>query len=221
MKASEDNSTKESRSHFKMEVLNTLVLSIATLSVAWCSYQGTLWGGIQTFKLSENNGLNRRAQQTRILESQKRSLEAAIVISFVEAVVHNDKVMIDYYLNGIGTGFGHHMREWYELHKSRSGPAPMHPMAMPKYIFEIDSIQKATDGLRLKAENCFDEAEEANRINDSYSLFTVGFSMVMFLGAIATKLSNKRISSTLTVVTTLLCITILLLLFSIMPIATR
>ena len=35
-----------------VEITCAVVLSLATMSSAWCAYQATLWGGVQTFRLA-------------------------------------------------------------------------------------------------------------------------------------------------------------------------
>ena len=45
------NNNKRDRLGEKLQVINTLILAIATLAITWCSYQSVLWNGIQTFKL--------------------------------------------------------------------------------------------------------------------------------------------------------------------------
>jgi hypothetical protein len=43
------NDANIDRDRDRLEVYNTIMLAIATLAVAWCSYQASLWSGLQTF----------------------------------------------------------------------------------------------------------------------------------------------------------------------------
>jgi hypothetical protein len=51
------NEQKADRSRNRLEINNTIILSIATLAITWCSYQTNLWNGIQTFNLAQSNKL--------------------------------------------------------------------------------------------------------------------------------------------------------------------
>jgi hypothetical protein len=73
-----------------------------------------------------------------------------------------------------------------------------------------------------KAGAAFEEGSKANRISDNYSLYTVIFSMVMFLGAITTKIVRPQLSLIVIVTSTLIfCVAGLLLVFFSLPIAHR
>jgi hypothetical protein len=73
--------------------------------------------------------------------------------------------------------------------------------------------------LEPDAETYRAEAEQANTYSDRYSLFTVVFSMIMFLGAITTKMTHVQLSFTLIVLSGLICILVLIALFLTMPFA--
>src|SRR5215831_3933478 len=93
----ENNDTKTMKSERRanrIEIYNTIILAIATLAVAWCSYQGTLWNGIQTFKLADSNKFNRLALQQTLRTGQSFQLDEAILSDFVQAVLEKkeDKV---------------------------------------------------------------------------------------------------------------------------------
>ena len=57
--------------------------------------------------------------------------------------------------------------------------------------------------------------------SDNYSLLTVVFGMVMFLGAITSKIARMRIDFAANVAAGITCIVALFFLFSQMPIASR
>ena len=84
-----------------LEIYNTIILAIATLSVAWCSYQSSLWNGIQTFKLADSNKFNRLAQQQTLQIGQNRQIDAAIVSDFLQAVLDKKQKTIEFILRGV------------------------------------------------------------------------------------------------------------------------
>jgi hypothetical protein len=212
---------KEARIRSKLEVNNTLILSIAALAITWCSYQGTLWDGIQDFKLADCNKFSRLAQQKVIAVNQNRTIDEAIITSFVDAVIEKKQGRVDYILHGIRPELSTIMSAWLKLEPGKNPAAPLHPMAMPEYLALTDKGLEESRQLDNKADLYWNQAQTANTNSDNYSLLTVIFSMIMFIGAITTKLSHIRLSFTLIVVSGFICIAILALLFFYMPLATE
>ena len=202
-----------------MEVYNTVILSVATLLVTWCSYQSTLWDGIQTFRLAESNINNRQAQAINMITIQHQAMDQSIVIGFVEQVMDRKKDKMDFSLQRIRPELANVIRAWIALRPAVNPDAPPHPLAMKEYGALFEKDMAASKELLKQADKKWVEAQEANKYSDRYSLLTVIFSMVMFLGAIATKASQVRISYTLVMVSGFICIAMLVLMFLFMPLA--
>ena len=203
----------------RLEVYNTIILAIATLAVTWCSYQAALWNGVQTFSLAESNKYSRLAQQKTIQAGQNMAMDEAILITFVEAVFNKDKEKIDLILKGVRPEMNDVMTEWMNNNPLKNSSATLNPLLIPKYQ-ELMNRRLAESGqMTKKSETAFDEGRHANTNADRYSLLTVLFSMVMFLGAITTKLVRTNLRLVLTVISAIICIGVLLIVFFDMPIA--
>ena len=72
-----------------------------------------------------------------------------------------------------------------------------------------------------EAEKSKDLAQAANSNSDSYSLLTVVFGMVMFLGAITSKIARLQLRIITITAATIICIGALISVFLYMPIAPR
>jgi len=215
------NEQKADRSRNRLEINNTIILSIATLSITWCSYQTNLWNGIQTFNLAQSNKFSRQAQQLAIQSGQRRQMDEAVIISFFDEAFYKKEDKIKYILRGVRPELSKIMSDWIQLHPFENPSAPFHPMAMPGYKELIEKDMAESEKSLAKAELLYDEADRANSISDRYSLLTVIFSMVMFLAAIGAKIIRIRLSFTLMIVSGLVCICVLILLFLYMPIASK
>lgn len=55
-----------------VELTCAVVLALATMASAWCAYQSSLWGGVQTFKLAASAKAGREAAKYE-LEAADRS----------------------------------------------------------------------------------------------------------------------------------------------------
>src|SRR5436190_8670353 len=159
------------RDRDRLEVYGTIVLAIATLAVAWCSYQSTLWNGIQTFRLAESNKYSRLAQQKLIQSGQNKAMEEGVIINFVDAVLSKDQMKIDYIIGGVRPELANILSNWLQSHPLESASAPRHPMIMPEYEAimgqRLDESQKMSE----KAEETFRTAQVANLNADRYSPF--------------------------------------------------
>ena len=212
---------KADRARNRLEINNTIILSVATLAITWCSYQSNLWNGIQTFNLAQSNKFGRNAQQQTIQSGQRRQMDEAIIITFVEDAFYKREDKIKYILRGVRPEMSKILSDWMQMHPFENPSAPFHPMAMPGYEKLMEKDMAESEKLLANSQLLFEKATRANTISDRYSLLTVIFSMVMFLAAIGAKAVRIRISFTLIVVAGLVCIGVLLLLFLYMPIATK
>ena len=226
MEGNIENSTltsdqKLDRNRNRLEINNTLILSIATLAITWCSYQSNLWNGIQTFNLAESNKFGRKAQQQAIQSGQRKQMDEAIIITFFEDAFYKREDKINYIIRGVRPELSKIMSDWMKMHPFENPSAPFHPMAMPGYKELIEKETAESEESLVQSGIAFEKATRANTISDRYSLLTVIFSMVMFLAAIGAKAARIRLSFTLIVVSGLICICVLILLFLYMPIATK
>lgn len=215
------NNNKRDRLGEKLQVINTLILAVATLAITWCSYQSVLWNGIQTFKLGDSNKFARLAQQKTIITGQNRAMDEGIIIAFVNAVIEKKQNIIDHALRGIRPDLSKIMSAWLSSRPFENPSAFPHPMAMPEYIELVKKDMAEADKFSHQAEEARNAAQEANRNSDNYSLFTVVFGMVMFLGAITSKIIRASLSFAAIVAAGIICTVALIFLFVQMPIATR
>jgi hypothetical protein len=207
------------RNRNRLESFNTFILAFATLGVAWCSYQATLWGGIQTFRLAESNKYGRLAQQKAIQSGQNSAMEEAAVISLVNAVWDNDEKKTHYIIHGVQPELAAVFSNWIQLRKDLGDSAPAHPMATPLYHELVKKRLGESTIMGDKSGAQFKEAENANYNSDKYSFLVVVFSMVMFLGAIMTKLVRNGPRLTIALISTVVCIAAIVWVIFYLPIA--
>ncbi len=202
----------------RLELRSTIMLAIATTAITWCTYQSNLWTGIELFKLAESNRNSRLAQQETILAAQQQQLNAEVAINFMNAALHNDQKVIDYYLNRGKSDLVKVMSEWLAMDPLNNKSAPPHPLAMPGYNKLRISLVAKSDSFTRQSSAIWEEAEYANKNGDSYVLLTVILSLVLFIGAVATKMVNLRLAYLLVNFSGLICLGILIILIFFMPV---
>jgi hypothetical protein len=156
-------------------VYNTIILAIATLCAAWCSYQGSLWSGIQTFRLADSNMYARLAQQTSIQANQRMAMEEVAIVSFIDAVLDKNKKRSDYILKGLNPELSKILSDWMQLDPANDSTAPRNPMTTPGYLDLMKRRTDESEKLSAKSTETYNEGNRANRISDTYGLFTVIF----------------------------------------------
>src|SRR5271167_1722620 len=63
-----------------VEIPCAVVLSLATMSSAWCAYQATLWSGVQTFRLAAAQKAGREGAAVHMEALQLQAFDASIFI---------------------------------------------------------------------------------------------------------------------------------------------
>jgi len=215
------NSLNTEKQKARLEIYNTIILAVATLCAAWCSYQGSLWDGIQTFRLSDFSKYSRFAQQILIRSDQAKTMDEGAVISFMDAVFEKDKTRMDYMLKGLRPELSKILSDWMQLNALNDSTAPRNPMLTPAYLELMKTRIEESEKMNAKAAEAFDGGNKANLVSDTYNFLTVMFSTVMFLSAITTKLVRPQAGLLLLVISALICIAVLLLTIFSMPIAHR
>ncbi len=203
----------------KLEIIGTMLLSVASVAVAWCSYQSTLWNGEQVFRLAESNLYYRRSQAELMKVSQQQVVDAAITINFMEAVVEKRRTRVNYYHDRKDQSqLLTILDKWLTMNPLQNDKAPVTPLQMGEYKHLIKSSLAPSDSSNTTAEGLWKESEYNNSVSDKYILCTVIFSIVMFLAAMATKLSNMRLAFGFMMFAYTIFFTALVLLLLLMPI---
>lgn len=224
-KESTDNKSVEEsrlqRQRNRFEINNTLILAIATLAVTWCSYQSNLWNGVQTFRLADANVLNRLANEKRLEMGQSKDVDVAIIVEFADAVLDSNERKIGYILRGVRPEMKVLLSNWLAKNPEKDPSVAFHPLLMEEYNKLMKGSIRESHELEKKSIELWESADRANTISDNYNLFTVIFSMVMFLGAIGTKITHHRLSFGLILFSGILCMVVLAIVFFTMPLAVR
>lgn len=202
-----------------LEIVATVILSIASLTVAWCTYQSTLWNGKQVFRMAESNLYYREALEKLFLAQQQQEVDVVVTLNFLDAVLEKRQTVIDYYRKRGSSELTKIFTTWLLMDPVNNDNAPAHPLLMEEYKRMINVSLSAADSATRNAERLWEESQRFSTISDNYILFTVIFSLVMFLCAIATKFTRLKIAFAGMLVTGTIFFITLILLLILMPIA--
>jgi hypothetical protein len=195
--AKELTDDKKERFKHSIELATTIVIAVATIASAWCAYQATLWGGIQTFRLSAVNALGRKSSEQTVRAGQMRTIDGILFIEYLKGKERHKDFLADFFYNRFRPEAKRATDAWLATNPFQNPQAPPHPFVMEEYSLEPEQEAK-----RLSEESAqkFDEARQANENSDNYVMLTVLFASVMFFGGISTQFESPRYRITLLVI---------------------
>jgi hypothetical protein len=171
------------------EIACAVVLSLATVSTAWCAYQATLWSGVQTFRLAAANKANRESSTCHIEALQLRAHDAAMGINWMQAKHEGNQRQEQFLFNRFRPEMKKAVEAWLNTDPFKNPKSPPGPFVMPEYV--QPELGEATRLEDVSAQE-FAAAQRANGTSDTYVLLTVLFASVLFFGGIAGTIDSRR-----------------------------
>jgi hypothetical protein len=171
------------------EIACALVLSLATMSTAWCAYQATLWSGVQTFRLTAANKASRDSSTFHIEAVQLRAHDAAMGMNWMHAKHEGNQRQEQFLFNRFRPEMKKAVEAWLKTDPFNNPKSPPGPFVMAEYVQpELGEAKRLEE---LSAQE-FAAARKANETSDTYVLLTVLFACVLFFGGIAGTIDSRR-----------------------------
>ena len=201
----------------KIEMIIAVLMALGIIATAWSAYQGTLWGGIQTFLLRDSAAATNKYVLNTIQQGQRTSLDVILFNEYIKARHNNDTDLSEFYLHRVRPELRIVIEEWLATNPFENSDAPAHPFVMPGYTktFSLEAEKYAKE-----AEDKLNEAQQTNQNSDNYMLMTVLYASIFFVGGIISKFSSARLRLIVLVVGLIIFSITTTILFT-MPIATE
>ncbi|MCI0456037.1 MAG: hypothetical protein L0Z62_03535 [Gemmataceae bacterium] len=197
-----------------VEITCAFVLALATMGSAWCAYQSTLWGGVQTFRLAAAGRAGRGATQHALAALQLRAADAQLALAYTEARGRGDEKLAEFLRERFRPEAKIAFDAWLKTDPFNNPSAPMRPFEMKEYV---QSEMQESKRLDEEAARMHNAAHEANQTSDTYVLLTVLFASVLFFGGIGGTFQSRRLRIMVSVIALVLFVVSLIALGS-MPI---
>ena len=182
------------RINHRLEIVEAVLLSLAVLGTAWCAYEGTRWGGIQTFRMADANAKAREAAAKQVLAEQQRMLDGIVIMNLVQAVVEKKEKVVEFYVTRLRPEMRAAFTTWLAAKPLENADAPAHPLVMTEYANKVPvKFEEENRSLRAEGDQKMKEAMEANQIADNYVLMTVMFASVLSIVGMASKFESPRL----------------------------
>lgn len=180
---------RDRRNHW-VEITCAVVLSLATLSSAWCAYQSTRWGGVQTIRLAAANNASRASSAASQAALQLHAFDGSIGINWMQAKHEGNERQERFLFERFRPEMKKAVEAWLKTDPFSNSEAPLSPLKMAEYAQPELAEAKRQDELSARE---YDAAVRANRTSDAYVLLTVLFASVLFFGGIAGTLDSRRL----------------------------
>ena len=179
---------KDQRNHW-VQITTAIVLSLATTCSAWCAYESTRWGGVQTFRLAAANTASRESSAAALTDLQLRSFDASMGISWMQAKFEGNERQEKFLYDRFRPEMKHAVEAWLKTDPFNNPSAPSAPLKMAEYA--QPELAESKRQAELSSQE-YTAASQASHNSDSYVLLTVLFASVLFFGGIAGTLDSRR-----------------------------
>jgi hypothetical protein len=174
----------------RVEVVATVLLSVAAVATAWSGYQATRWNGEQAKASGTTNKLRVEAARAQGLSEAQTQVDIATFVQWVDAYALDRTMLADFYFKRFREELKPAVNAWIATRPLKNPSAPLTPFAMPEY-----KLAAAADAQRLDAEAELSSATVRRNIQraSNYILGVVLFSVSLFFAGMSTKLGDLRL----------------------------
>ena len=175
-----------------VEPVTALLMALATLSTAWCSYQSAAWTRQSNRLMNEFNALERRAGLLTMQGMQQATIHTAMFMEMLAAKQAGNEKLANFYVERFPPDVRKAYDAWLAEKPFENPSADPHPF-VPK-LYETPGTREAADA-NAKAANSLKEARKAGNLSGQYLANTVLFATVLFFAAASGKFEQQRVRS--------------------------
>jgi hypothetical protein len=171
-----------------MEVIEVFVLALVAVATAWSGYQASRWGGRQSELYGRANAQRFQAGADSTYGGQELAANAGIFTAWLEAHAENNLQLQSLYAARFTPDYKVAFEAWLATDPFTNPKAPAGPAVMPQYK---NTYLSQASRLNAEASKTFDEGTSARDTSDSYVRYTVLLASVLFLVALAQRLTVR------------------------------
>jgi hypothetical protein len=176
-----------------LEAAALLLLSLATVGTAWCSYQAAAWGGAAGGTMNQSIAASRRAAVKQLQVYQVTLLDVMLFSQYINAHASSNENLARFYSDRFRGEAKKAFEAWMATQPFQNTDAPPHPFVtnlyQPHLLEEVRSEE--TEAQRLS-----EKAGEVGRTSRNYVLITVLLASALFCGGTAPKFDKLWVRRT-------------------------
>jgi hypothetical protein len=170
-----------------VDVVSTVLLSVAAVAIAWSGYQASRWTGEQAKAFSRANAARLESTRWSDLANSQSEIDVATFIQWVDSYARNETTLADFYRKRFREEFRPAVEAWIATRPLQNPDAPLTPFATPEY-----RLAARAESERLEAKAGAESAVASRNIQraTNYVLCVVLFSSALFFGGISTRIGS-------------------------------
>jgi hypothetical protein len=179
-----------------LEAVGLVLLSLATVGTAWCSYQAAAWGGAAGGTMNQSIACSRRAATKQLQADQRALLDVMLFSAYMDAYANSNQTLARFYAQRFRDEARTAFDAWMATRPFENPDAKPHPFVSdyyhPRLLDEVQSEEAEAERLSAKA-------GEVGRVSRNYVLITVLLACALFCGGTASKFDTPWIRRTVLV----------------------
>jgi hypothetical protein len=184
--------SKRTPAEHRIDVIATVLLSIATLATAWAGYQSTRWHSEQAKAQAAATKNRIEATKSADVANRETQVDVALFIQWVDARAQSDRELAAFYRERFTDRFKPAFQAWIATDPLADPDAPSSPFVMEQYKLtandEAESLEAAANSAGAQA---VEDIERADR----YVLAVVLFASCLFFAGLSTRLRTPTTQS--------------------------
>jgi hypothetical protein len=173
-----------------VEPVTALLMALATLSTAWCSYQSAAFTRKSNRLMNEFNSLERRAGLLTMHGMQQATIHTAMFMQLLAAQQEGNDKLVNFYVERFPPDVRKAYDAWMAERPFENPNADPHPF-VPK-LYEVRGTREAAEA-NAKAANSLQTARNASSVSGQYLANTVLFATVLFFASASGKFEQRRV----------------------------
>lgn len=173
-----------------IEPLVAVLMGLATLSTAWCSYQSAAWTRRANRLMNDNSSLERRAGVLTLQGMQSATIHTAMFMQMIAAQQAGNEKLASFYVERFSPDLRKAYDAWLAENPLENPKADPHPF-VPN-LYEPRGAREAAEATAKAAANV-EQARGAGNIAGQYLANTVLFATVLFFASASGKFEQRRV----------------------------
>lgn len=173
-----------------VEPVAALLMALATLSTAWCSFESAAWTRQSNRLMNEFNTLERKAGLLSLQGMQQATIQTAMFTEVLAAKQAGNEQLANFYVERFPPELRKAYDAWLAQKPFENPSADPHPF-VPN-LYEMRGSREAAEA-SAKAANSQREAGSAGSISGQYLANTVLFATVLFFANASAKFEQRRV----------------------------
>jgi len=165
-----------------LEIIAALLLSLATVGIAWSGYQAARWSGVQARRYTQASAARSLANRASTLAAQERTQDLLNFNRWLEVTTEGNTQLAALYERRFRDEFRPAFSAWQASDPLNNPQAIPSPLLEKQYVL-ADAVN--ADKLEHVGDVRFEQGKQANENADDYVFVTVFFAVVLFFAGIS------------------------------------